>query len=76
MNWPHGPHPAGGVERSLTPSRRSYGLSPEAVPASFLSHSSLRGRFRAIRTDSGQFPAVLSSALSGPHLARFVASPL
>src|SRR4029078_5354741 len=45
-------------------------------PPHFLSHSSLRGRFGAIRTDSGQFPAVLSSALSGPHLARFVAGPL
>src|SRR4029434_9712013 len=41
----------------------------------FVSYSSLPWPSAFHSTDSGQFPAIVSSALSGPRLARFAASP-
>src|SRR6266850_7259830 len=48
---------------------------PSGDRASSVRHRGrVRGRLRSIQTDSGQFPAIVSSALSGPRLALFEAS--
>ena len=47
---------------------------PSGDRASSVRHRRFRGRLRSIRTDSGQFSAIVSSALSGPRVASFEAS--